>query len=258
VIYCIAMNKGGVCKTSCVTNLGAVLSGKKRVLIIDMDGQGNCCLAFGINPVGLERTIYDVLVGECSIGETMIKITKNLTLVPCSEDMNFLEFEVLQSPAKYPRPFEILAPHVAKIKNDYDYILIDTPPSMGLATYNALTASEKVIIPFEPELFSNRGLIKILETIKDFKKMNNPGLEVAGVLAVKVDSRTYLHSDLLQAARKYCCQNDTPMFDTVIPRSIRFASASNYRGKPAVWVDKKNSIVDSYRELAKEVIKNGR
>jgi len=251
------MNKGGVGKSSLLTNVAAILSKNKRVLIVDMDGQGNCSLAFGINPRALKKTVHDVLIGDCDIEDTMIKINDNLVLVPANDSMDVLELEILpEAKEKYKRPYELLKPHLEAIKSQYDYIMIDTPPSLGLVTMNALKASDRVLIPFEPELYAVQGLIKVLETVKEFQKKSNPGLQVEGVVGMKVDTRTSLHSDMLQKARAYCFKNNVNMYQAVIPRSIRFASATNYHGKPAVWVDKNNAIVKAYFELVKEMFDN--
>ena len=257
MIYCVAANKGGVGKTSLLTNVAALLSLDKRVLMVDCDGQGNCSLAFGINPLGVKSTLHDVLLGGCSIEQAAIKIRDNLSLIPSNDDMDILELEILpEAKEKYKHPYELLKPHLEAIKGQYDYIMIDTPPSLGLVTMNALKASDRVLIPFEPELYAVKGLIKVLETVEKFQEKSNPGLKVEGVVGMKVDSRTSLHSDMLQQARAYCFKKDINIYQTVIPRSIRFASATNYHGKPAVWVDKNNAIVKAYFELAKEMFDN--
>jgi len=256
VTYAIAMNKGGVGKTSLVSNLAGVLSREynKKVLIIDTDGQGNSSIAFGLNPSEIMNTIYDVLMGGARTDEVIISVDENLDLLPANEDMSFLEFDVLPHQDKYPLPFQLLKQGIESIRHHYDYILIDTPPSMGLPTGNALAVADKVIIPFVPEMFGVKGLVRVLEAIEDFRKNLNPQLEVAGVVGMMVDSRTHLHSEMLQQARKYCLEQDITMYETIIPKSIRFANSTAYEGKPAVWTDAKNPIVYAYYELIKEVL----
>lgn len=258
MIYSIIMNKGGVGKTSLVTNLAAIASKNKRnkVLIVDSDGQGNCSLAFGLVPHQHKKTIHDVFLGRAKIEDIIIKIGKNLSLAPANSEMNWLEFDVLTRLDKYPKPFELLAPAIQEIKKEFDYIFIDTPPSFGLVTGNVLACSNKVLIPFEPELFSVQGLIKVIEAIEEFKEENNKNLEIAGVVGMKIDSRTSLHSEMLQSVRAYCFKKEILVYDNIIPRSIRFASAFAYEGKPAVFSNQKNHLVKSYFDLAKEVFIN--
>jgi chromosome partitioning protein len=256
-IFSISMNKGGVGKTSVITNLAAALSAKepgKQILVIDTDGQGNASLAFGRNPNDFKTTMYNVMLGECTIEDIVISIRDNLYLAPSNNDMNFLDFDILTNLDKYKQPFALLNPAVTKIANKYDYIFIDTPPSLGLVSGNVLATTEYIIIPFVPELFAVQGLIRVIETIEDFKQKKNPALELFGVLGMMVDSRTNLHTEMMQKARKYCDAKKIKVFDTVINRSIRFASASAYDGKPAVWADTSNYIVTAYFELLDEIL----
>lgn len=257
-IFAISMNKGGVGKTSLVTNLAGAIDKqlKKKVLIIDTDGQGNSSIAFGITqPNDIENTIYDVLMGEKKIEDVVIKISSNLHICPANKDMNFLEFDILPNLDKHGEPFKLLSKHVKSIQDQYDYIFIDTPPSMGLVSGNVLSVADKVIIPFAPETFGVNGLINVIEGVNDFKSSHNPNLEIAGVVGMMVDSRTSLHPELLKQARMYCYEHDIKMYDTIIPASVRFANATAYDGVPATWTKlKKNDVVQAYHDLLKEVL----
>lgn len=256
-VFSVSMNKGGVGKTSLVTNLGAALSSRKnKVLIIDTDGQGNASMAFKKKPREFERTTYDVLLGQESFQEVKIKINKQLDLVPANDEMNYLEFDVLGNFEKYKRPFSLLEGPLEEIKQEYDYIIIDTPPSMGLVAGNVLAAVDSVFIPFVPESFAVQGLIRLIEAVSDFSDKRNPSLTIEGVVATMIDTRTTLHSEMLPQARKYCLKNDIRMFETVIPKSIRFANATAYAGKPAVWSDKGNHMVAAYFDLLEEVLEH--
>lgn len=260
-IYAISMNKGGVGKTSLVSNLaGAITKNlKKRVLIIDTDGQGNTGIAFGLKPQEFENTVYDVFLGESSVEKAIVSINEYLDVLPANNDMNFLEFDILPKIQQYEKPFNLLKRALEEVKDSYDLIFIDTPPSMGLVAGNVLAAADKVIIPFVPEMFAVSGLIRVIEAIEDFKAKENPTLEVAGIVGMMVDSRTTLHSEMLQQARRYCVENDLTLYETIIPKSIRFANSTAYEGKPATWTDYNNSIVAAYFELMKEVIfENGK
>lgn len=253
VVYGIVMNKGGVGKSSLCSNVAAVLSDqKKRVLIIDADGQGNSSLAFGLFPKNHKKTIYDVLIGECSMDDIIIKLAKNLFLAPSNDKMNSIDFFILSRQNTYPKPFHLLKPHVDLIKEQYDYIFIDSPPAFGLVTGNVLNASDKIIVPCEPDLFSVQGLSEANKAINQFKAEYNPSLKIAGVVAMKVEIRTHLHSEMLQGMRQFCASNDLVMYDTVIPKSIKYATSYAEHHKPAVWVHKNSPLIKPYFDLVKE------
>lgn len=261
VVYSVSANKGGVGKTSFVTNLAAAIIQKRpksRVLIVDTDAQGNAALAFGKNPKSFINTIYDVLVEGKSINDVKIQLTDRLDLLPSNVDMDFLDFDVLTNQEKYRNPFHLLVGPLKEIKDQYDYIFIDTPPSMGLVAGNVLVAADRVIIPFVPETFAVSGIIRVIDAITDFREKQNPDLEIDGVVGMMVDSRTVLHSEMLAKARQYCVENGFHIYETVIPRSIRFASATAYEGVPAVMSDANNPIVSAYFELMKEVLVHGK
>ena len=256
-IIVIAANKGGVGKTSLVTNLaGAIITRKpkKKILIVDMDGQGNAGVAFGINPNTLDKTVYDVLINKSSVDETKIEVINGIDLLPANQNMDVWEMEVLTNNDNKASPFSHLKNAIDPIKHLYDYILIDTPPSLGLTTGNALVATNKVIIPFVPETFAILGLTRVVETMNDFTQRVNPKLKLAGVVGTMVDQRTTLHNEMMQQARKYCFQHKLHMFETVIPRSIRFANSTAYNGKPATLTDANNNIVSAYFDLSVEVV----
>lgn len=263
-VWAISTNKGGVLKTSITTNLAGCLAEKgKRVLIIDTDNQGNVALTFGKNPDTFENTIYDVLMGLAA--EVAITTVYNSTsggivdLLPSNDDMAFLEFDVLTQRDTYKQPFLLLKNAVSHLKNSYDHILIDSPPNLGLTAGNVLSFADKVIIPFQPESYSMRSLVKILQAMENFKIEHNETLQVLGIVATLVDTRTTLHSHVLQECRKFCSQQGISMFETVIPRSVRFASSVAYESLPAsLSSDKNNKLVLSYHELLEEIEEKGR
>lgn len=261
IVYSVSANKGGVGKTSFVTNLaGAIIKKKRkaRVLIVDTDAQGNASLAFGKNPKSYENTIYDVLVGASNIEDVIVNLKKGLDLLPSNVDMDFLDFDVLTNQEKFKAPFHLFKHPLERIKDRYDYILIDTPPAMGLTAGNVLVAADRVIIPFSPETFAVSGIVRVIDAINDFKQKQNPSLKIDGIVGMMVDSRTTLHSEMLAKARQYCDQNQYHMYNTIIPRSIRFASSTAYEGVPAVFSDASNPIVSAYFELMEEVLTHGK
>lgn len=250
----VSTNKGGVLKTSLVTNLSGVFSNKGRVLIIDADNQGNALLSFGVNPDTIGNSIYEVLLNGVDYHDAIINVAENIDILPSNDEMAFFEFDVLTNIKKYPNPFNIMKNSLKGIEQEYDYILIDTPPNLGLVHGNALCISEDILIPFQPESYSMRSLVKIINSIEQFKGEHNSALNIIGVVGTLVDSRTVLHSDILQECRRFCYEKDLKMFDTVIPRSIRFASSVAYDGKPATLLDKDNELIKSYYKLEGEIL----
>jgi chromosome partitioning protein len=252
-IWAVSTNKGGVLKTSITTNLAGALSKEGRVLIIDTDNQGNAALTFGRNPDELETTLYDVLVDGADLKKAIINVHKNIDILPANDDMAFFEFDVLSDRNKYSQPFSLLKNALNPIQNEYDYILIDTPPNLGLVCGMVLSVADGVIIPFQPESYSMRSLVKILKAMEDFKTKHNSKLSVLGVVATLVDQRTTLHSHVLQECRKFCQQKGIRMFDTVISRSVRFASSVAYERLPSTLTEENNPVVGNYFDLLEEV-----
>lgn len=251
----ISTNKGGVLKTSITVNLAGILSKEgNRILIVDTDNQGNALLSFGRNPDELEHSIYDVLVNRQDIKKTIINVYDNIDILPSNDDMAFFEFDVLTKIKQYPEPFKMLKYKLDEVEHLYDFIIIDTPPNLGLTQGNALTSTDEVLIPFQPENYSMRSLVKILAAIYSFKEDHNADLKVLGVIATLVDQRTVLHSQILQECRRYCYEHNIKMFETVIPRTIRYASSIAYEGLPATLTEKNNNLIQSYIDLKEEII----
>lgn len=256
-VIAISTNKGGVLKTSITTNLAGVLAAqRKSVLIVDTDNQGNCLLSFGLNPDTEDNTIYDVLVNGLNPAGAIRKVHDYISIIPANDDMAFFELDVLSNQKKYPKPFRLLRTQLERLKQAYDYILIDTPPNLGLTQANVLTAADSVIIPFQPEQYSMRSLVKIVAAIQDFKTKQNPGLEITGVIGTLVDSRTVLHAQVMQECRRYCDKNGIYMFEAVIPRTVRFASSIAYNRLPSTLADPKQQSSRVYFDIYKEWIKH--
>jgi chromosome partitioning protein len=255
-VWAVSTNKGGVLKTSITTNLAGILAKDKKVLIVDTETQGNCLVSFGINPDKQKTTIYDVLVNNVPAEKAVVNVYKNIDVLGANDDMEGFDFEILMNVKKYPNFFYLLKNALQHLRNKYDYILVDALPYKGLVHGNILTFVDKVIIPFQPESYSMRSLVKMIKSVEDFKQ-HNPELSILGVVATLVDQRTTLHSEVLQECRKYCAEHKVKLFDTVIPRSVRFASSVAYNQLPATLTDSKNDIVKNYFQLLGEIKQNG-
>jgi len=250
--------KGGVGKTTTSINLSASLAvlGKK-VLLIDLDPQGNTTTGVGINKADIEKSIYDVLIGNCKIEEAIIKTKyQKLHVIPATINLAGLDIELLEKSQHEPgyQKGNQLKINIDQIKKDFDYIIIDCPPSLGLITTNALTASDSVIIPVQCEFFALEGIMQLLNTIMLAQKTLNPDLQIEGVLLTMLDSRTNLGFEVVDDIRKFFKEK---VYNTIIPRLIRLTEAPSH-GEPIIAYDPKSRGSEAYLNLAKEVIeRNG-
>ncbi len=250
-VISIANQKGGVGKTTTSVNLGACLAyiGKK-VLLIDIDPQGNATSGSGIDKGDVQNCIYDVLVDDMEI-KKVIKQTavENLFAVPATIQLAGAEVELVPTISREVR----LKRAVDQVRDEYDYILIDCPPSLGLLTLNALTASDSVIIPVQCEYYALEGLSQLLNTVRLVQKHLNNQLMIEGVLLTMLDARTNLGLQVIQEVKKYF-QNK--VYKTIIPRNIRLSEAPSH-GEPIIVYDPKSRGAEVYLDLAKEVAING-
>ena len=250
--------KGGVGKTTTSINLSASLAylGKK-VLLIDLDPQGNSTTGIGINKGDIDKNIYDVLIGECDIEDAIIHTDyKRLDLLAATINLSGLESEFFEKSKEEPNFVKgaQLKNRVDSIRDNYDYIIVDCPPTLSIITINALTASNSVIIPVQCEFLALEGIMQLLNTIKKAKERLNPGLEVEGVLLTMLDTRANLGFEVVEEIRKYFKER---VYDTIIPRLVRLAECPSH-GKPIIAYDPKCRATDAYINLAKEVIeRNG-
>lgn len=217
--------------------------------------QANVSLSFNLNPDQFETTLFDVLVDSIDPRYVIEHVTDNIDILPSNDSLSMLEFQILTNLNKFSKPFYLLRDMLKNIVNDYDVIFLDSPPNLGLVSGNILSFADEVLIPFQPESFSMRSLIKMLSAIDDFKQAHNPRLDILGVVGTLVNDRTILHANVLNQCRKYCDHKHVKMFDTIIPRSIRFASAVAFEGLPATLIkeNKNNDIVNAYINLYNEI-----
>lgn len=241
--------KGGVGKTTTNINLAACLALKgKKILILDIDPQGNTTSGMGISKKGLDKTMYEVLINDKLEPKDAIINTrvKNLDIIPASVQLAGAEIELVQLEGREKR----LKKALDKIKNEYDYIFIDCPPSLGLLTINSLTAVDSVLIPIQCEFYALEGVSQLMSTIDLVKKNMNTSLEIQGVILSMFDGRTNLSIQVVEEVKKYFKEK---VYTTVIPRNVRLAEAPSY-GMPITEYDPKSKGAEAYFEFAEEFL----
>lgn len=248
-IIAIANQKGGVGKTTTTINLSACLAERgMKVLTIDLDPQGNTTSGLGIDKSKVEHSIYQLIISECDVYQCMTSsIVKNLSVLPSDVNLAGAEIELIGVEEKE----YIIKKEIEKVKDSFDYIIIDCPPSLNTLTVNAMTTADAVLVPIQCEYYALEGLSQLIHTINLVKKLLNPKLMIEGVVFTMYDARTNLSLEVVENVRSNL---DQKIYNSIIPRNVRLAEAPSH-GLPISMYDEKSAGAEAYRELAIEVMK---
>jgi chromosome partitioning protein len=251
-VIAVTNQKGGVGKTTTAVNLGACVAiADQKVLLVDIDPQGNATSGVGYDKNGLGRSIYDVLMDSAEVAEVVVPTNvRGLFIVPSNIELTGAEIELVTEMGREIR----LKRALSNIRDDYDFIFVDSPPSLGLLTINALTAADSVLIPIQCEYYALEGISQLMRTIEKVRRNLNPDLQVEGILLTMYDSRTNLSQQIVEEIRRFFGEK---VYSVIVPRNVRLSEAPSF-GKSIIEYDIISSGAEAYLKLAEEVIGAGR
>lgn len=251
-IIAIVNQKGGVGKTTTSVNLTAALGARnKKCLLVDIDPQGNATSGYGVSKKSIEKSSYDLLIGNGTSSEVIIKTNfKNVDIIPANINLSGAEVELVDIPERE----SALKKGLAEQRANYDFIILDCPPSLGLITVNALCAADTILVPIQCEYYALEGLSQLMNTVRSIKRLYNPRIDIEGVLLTMYDGRLNLTQQVAAEIKKFFPKK---VFGTTIPRTVRISEAPSF-GEPIMYYDKRSKGTDAYNKLAKEVIKNNK
>lgn len=251
-IISVVNQKGGVGKTTTAVNLSSAVGiAGKKVLLVDADPQGNSTSGYGVNKRETGTTSYELLIGKIKIEQTIVQTKyKNVDLVPSSMDLAAAEVDLISTEHREAQ----LKIALSTVREKYDYIFIDCPPSLGLITINALTASDTVLVPIQCEYFALEGLSQLMSSVRQVKRLYNPTLEIEGIVLTMYDGRLNLTQQVVGEIKKYFAAK---LYKTAIPRAVRLSEAPSY-GMPIQYYDRRSKGSEAYDDLAKEFLKRNR
>jgi len=252
-IFAVANQKGGVGKTTTAVNLGTALAAVgKRVLLIDLDAQGNASTGLGVYAEDRKVTSYHVMIGEVPLKDTLLPTSvKGLDLCPASEDLSGADLDLSEIPRRAHLLADALAHGDNPVRDNYDYIMIDCPPSLSMVTINAMVASTGIVVPLQCEFYALEGLSQLIKTVRRVKSTLNPALEIQGVVLTMYDNRNNLSAQVAEDVREYL---GDVVYNTKIPRNVRISEAPSF-GKPALLYDHSCAGSKAYIQLASELLR---